>query len=150
MIRALLVASLLVLASPALADEYDYLGSAPDQATLAADPTWSQFWIAPSADGPGGFRADECIAVQVLDTTNLDANGNPTPLSGYFEWCAKPVKDAALIADPATVLTADYDLWAQNNPAFIVSTPLTQVQMDNYLISPQMARGKAYPFGAAP
>lgn len=148
MIRALLVAAMLVTASPAFADTDDYLGTFPDQATAQADPVWSKFYIAPSADGPGGWRSDECFTPQVFDGT-LDGNGNLVPLPGFFLWCTEPLKDDALLASPALVIAADRDMANAGNPNFIIFTGLTPAQMDADTISPTPL-GSNYPFGQAP
>ena len=135
-----LILALLLLASPALADEYDYLAGFPDQATAQADPVWAPKFL--NADG--SWRADLCMSPQVFNGT-VDGNGNLVPLPGFFLWCAEPILDTALNLSNALLISADRDAALAGQPFILVAT-IPQSTLDTFTISPQVA-GTKYPFG---
>lgn len=95
--------------------------------------------------GNSFWRSDILFPCQVLDTTTLDADGNPTPLPYFYLWIALPEEDPILASLPECVIIADRDA-AQAGKPFVLWATLDATQLDIYTVAPTVL-GSSYPFG---
>lgn len=95
------------------------------EAAAKADPVCGAYWHDATADAPGTWRPDVCIA----GVTVWPAADPAHPLPYWYLWIASAAVIAALRDHPAMVMVVD---WA--GPA-LVASPLTPAQLLQYEIS---------------
>jgi hypothetical protein len=139
----------------------DHLLTFPDEATAQTD--LPQFWMAPSADGPGGWRGDLCnpgLSVYAV------VDGAKQAFPGWYIWISLPALDPTLtgLSGNACRIATDYDAWARvadgwtwaaGDKAWIVyeapdlAAAIAPLTIAEVVIEPAFAREKPYPFGGA-
>lgn len=140
---------------------YDHLLNFPDEATAQADPVVGKYYTPASADVPGAWRGDCCIAgVSVYAITGTTTVTDPqtgatyqqeqhSNFPGWFIVISLPALDPTLQALPGCILIADRDAANAGSPNFIRYSSVDQATLNAAHVSPTFA-GSNYPFGSVP
>lgn len=137
--------------------QIDYIVAFASESAAQADPVVGQYWTAPTADSPGGWRQDICIPGLFVWLPSADVTGTAPDGSSYVThtpydalWrmaISLRQRNAALDAHVATHLVTDRDA-ANAGRAFVLQSALTNAQLSSLMFQPTFA-GANYPFGAA-
>jgi hypothetical protein len=136
MMMKILFIGLLLLATPARADQIDYFCIFANAAAAEADANVGPFWNGTAWDQSTTFPGITVVTPAAL------VNGI-SPISGFWILVSRPADNPGLDADPACVMKLDRDLAAANG-AFVLAATLTGTNRTSATFQP-VPHGSRYP-----